>query len=136
MEHPDPAVRDRAANAWCDWEAAVLSMETGSSSGRSLAASAGRVTAAQTAFVRIAAHYFAHGAWLEEGALLRDAGRLAGIPGVLVQGRRDMGGAETAWLLAQAWPGAELTIVEDAGHLGNATLDAVFLGALDRFAAT
>jgi pimeloyl-ACP methyl ester carboxylesterase len=29
------------------------------------------------------AHCFSHAAWLEDGQLLRDAGRLAGIPGVL-----------------------------------------------------
>ena len=34
-----------------------------------------------TALVRICAHYFAQGAWLAEGELIREAGRLAGIPG-------------------------------------------------------
>ena len=73
-----------------------------------------------SALVRIAAHYFAHGAWLEEGALLRDAGRLAGIPGVLFHGRFDLGGPLcTAWELARAWPGARLHVVEDAGHQGS-----------------
>jgi proline iminopeptidase len=52
--------------------------------------------------VLIAAHYFAHGAWLEEGALLRHAGRLAGIPGTLIHGRLDLGGPlATAWALAR-----------------------------------
>jgi proline iminopeptidase len=133
MEHPDPLVRDQAANDWCDWEAAILSLETG---GGLTARSTGRPPPAQLAFARIATHYFSHGAWLEEGALLRDAGRLTGIPGVLVQGRRDLGGTETAWLLARAWPDAELIIIEDAGHLGSPALDAAFLGALDRFAVT
>jgi proline iminopeptidase len=36
------------------------------------------------AFTRIVTHYFHHGAWLADDQLLRDAGRLAGIPGVLV----------------------------------------------------
>jgi proline iminopeptidase len=123
----DPAACDRAASAWCDWEAAVLGLGPS-------APSAGRPPPAAVAFARISAHYFSHGAWLDEGALIRDAGRLSGIPGVLVQGRRDIGGAEAAWLLARAWPDAELTIIEDAGHLGNPALQAVFLGALDRFA--
>ena len=43
-------------------------------------------------FARIVTHYFRHGAWLEEGQLLRDARRLAGIPGVLIHGRLDLGG--------------------------------------------
>ena len=38
------------------------------------------------------AHYFSHGAWLEEDELVRSAHRLAGIPGVLIHGRLDLGG--------------------------------------------
>lgn len=91
--------------------------------------------AAQLAFVRICSHYFSHGAWLEEGALLRDAHRLAGIPGVLVHGRLDMGcPLDTAWELARAWPDAELIVVGNAGHLGSDTTRAQVLRALDRFA--
>ncbi len=85
--------------------------------------------------MRICAHFFSHGAWLEEGALLRDAGRLAGIAGFLVHGRLDMGGPpRTAWELARAWPDAELVIVEDSGHTGNDTMRDHIVGALDRFA--
>src|SRR5689334_12022658 len=43
------------------------------------------------AFARIVTHYWRHGSWLEEGQVLREAGRLAGIPGVLVQGSLDFG---------------------------------------------
>ncbi len=32
------------------------------------------------AFARLVTHYWHHVAWLEDGALLRDAERLAGIP--------------------------------------------------------
>lgn len=130
MEHPDPQVRAQAAHRWCDWEDAVLSLETGGQS----APYSGRASAHQLAFVRIAAHYFSHGAWLADDALLRNAGRLTGIPGVLLHGRHDMGGTETPWLLAQAWPDAELTIFEDAGHLGSDALHEAFRAALDRFA--
>ena len=42
------------------------------------------------AFARIENHYFVHAGWMEEGQLLRDAGRLKGIPGVIVHGRYDM----------------------------------------------
>ncbi|NLU70415.1 prolyl aminopeptidase [Streptomyces sp. HNM0574] len=130
--HPEAAVRERATADWCAWEDAVLSGETGNAS----RPYGDRPPAARTALVRIAAHYFAHGAWLEEGALLRDAGRLAGIPGVLIHGRLDLGGPlRTAWELARAWPDAELTVVEDAGHLGTDATAAHVLAALDRFAA-
>ncbi len=86
--------------------------------------------------MRICAHYFAHAAWLDEGALLRDAGRLAGIPGVLIHGRHDLGSpVGTAWELARAWPDAHLVIVEDSGHTGSATMRTEVLRALDHFAS-
>jgi proline iminopeptidase len=110
----------------------VISLEP---KGRPNAYSA-RPPAAQLAFVRICAHYFSHGAWLEEGALLRDANRLAGIPGVLIHGRLDLGSPlGTAWELARAWPGAELVVVDDSGHTGSPTMIGAVLAALDRFAA-
>jgi proline iminopeptidase len=131
MEDPDPAVRARAARDWTAWEDAVISLE---SKGRPGAYS-DRPPDALVAFVRICARYFANGAWLEEGALLRDAGRLAGIPGVLIHGRLDLGGPlVTAWELARAWPGAELHVVEDSGHTGSPEMGAAIGRALDRFA--
>ena len=132
MAHPDAAVREKAAADWCAWEDTVLSGETGGST----KPYAGRPSAARLALVRICTHYFSHGAWLDEGVLLREAGRLSGIPGVLLHGRLDMGGpADTAWQLHRAWPDAELTIVEDAGHIGSATTLRHLRRALDRFAA-
>lgn len=131
MEHPDARVRARAANDWCAWEDAVVSLEP---NGKPNAYS-DRPPADLLAFVRICTHYFAHGAWLEEGALLRDAGRLAGIPGVLLHGRLDMGGPlGTAWALARAWPDAELVVIDDSGHTGSDTMSERKRGALDAFA--
>lgn len=130
MEHPDAAVREQATADWCAWEDTVLSGETKAAS----RPYGDRPSSARLALVRICSHYFSHGAWLEEGALLRDAGRLAGIPGVLVHGRLDLGGPlDTAWELARAWPDAELIVVEDAGHLGGAATRDHVLAALDRF---
>ncbi|MGC4949080.1 prolyl aminopeptidase [Streptomyces sp. DT224] len=128
---PDPAVRAGATAEWCAWEDAVLSGEAHAGP----PPYSGRPGRAREALVRICSHYFSHGAWLEEGQLIRDAGRLAGIPGVLLHGRRDMGGPlGTAWELAKAWPEAELTVFEDAGHLGGAAMRRAILAALDRFA--
>jgi proline iminopeptidase len=131
MEDPDPLVRARAADAWCAWEDAVVSLEPGGKPN----AFSDRPPAALLAFVRICAHYFAHGAWLEEGVLLRDAGRLAGIPGVLIHGRLDLSGPlDTAWELARAWPDAELVAVHDSGHQGSDTMRERMLSALGKFA--
>jgi proline iminopeptidase len=69
------------------------------------------------AFARIVTHYFSHCAWLRENQLLEDAGRLAGIPGVLVHGRLDIAAPLSgAWDLAQAWPDSDLVVVGGAGH--------------------
>lgn len=69
------------------------------------------------AFARIENHYFTHRGWLEDGQLLRDARKLAGIPGVIVHGRYDVvTPAKIAVDLARAWPEADLRIVADAGH--------------------
>jgi proline iminopeptidase len=130
MEDPDPAVRAAAAAAWLAWEDAVISLEP---RGTPNAYSA-RPPVAQQAFVRICAHYFSHGAWLPEGQLLRDAGRLAGIPGVLIHGRLDMGSpVGTAWELSRAWPDARLIVVGDSGHTGSDTMRDEILCAIDRF---
>jgi proline iminopeptidase len=131
MENSDPDVRAKAATDWLAWEDAVISQEP---HGTPNAYSA-RPPAAQLAFVRICAHYFSHAAWLEEGALLRDADRLAGIPGVLIHGRLDMGSPlVTAWELARAWPDARLVVIDDSGHTGSETMKNEVLAALRHFA--
>jgi proline iminopeptidase len=129
MEDPDIQVRWRAATEWTAWEDAVISQESNGSPG----AYSGRPDSAKLAFVRICSHYFAHGGFLEDGVLVREAGKLAGIPGVLIHGRNDLGGgAYTAWELARAWPGAELIIVEDSGHTGSTTMADEMHAAADR----
>jgi proline iminopeptidase len=85
---------------------------------------------------RLVTHYWGHAGWIEEGALQRDAGKLAGIPGVLIHGRLDISSpADIAWQMARAWPDAELQLVEDGGHgAGNASMADLVLQAIDRFA--
>jgi proline iminopeptidase len=124
-------VRARAANTWCAWEDALLSHELGGMSN----AFRSRSLEDRLALVRICAHYFPHQAWLEDGALLRDAGRLAGIPGVLIHGRLDLSSPlDTAWQLARAWPDAQLTVIDDSGHTGSDTMRERVRNALDTFA--
>jgi len=78
----------------------------------------------------------ANDAFLEDGVLIREAARLAGIPGVLVNGRNDLGGGViTAWEIARAWPGAELIVIEDSGHTGSASMQEAMHAAADRMDA-
>jgi len=66
---------------------------------------------------RILSWYDRHDFFLERDQLLRDAFRLAGIPGAIIAGRADIcTPPKAAWDLAQAWPSASLTIVAAAGH--------------------
>ena len=104
--------RDRAAAAWSNWEGAAVSLVPNPGLVASYASPEFALP-----FARIALHYFCNGGWLEEGQLIRDAGKLAGIPGRIVQGRYDaVCPPTTAWELHQAWPESELTIAPRAGH--------------------
>ena len=66
---------------------------------------------------------YAHNSYLEDSVLIHDAGKLAGIPGVMIHGRSDLGGGvDTPWELAHAWPGMELIVVEGSGHTGSTAM--------------
>lgn len=63
------------------------------------------------------AHYFLNRCFLPENALLKGADRLAGIPGIMVQGRLDLlCPPSTSARLAACWPGSRVVMVEGAGH--------------------
>lgn len=131
LADPDPAVSGPAARAWVEWEWSLDVDAAGPPTG------AWAEPAFQLAFARLVTHYFRHGAWLEEGELLRAAGRLAGVPGVLVNGRLDLQAPlVTAWELHRAWPGSALVVVPGAGHSAGSGdgLAAAAAAALDRFA--
>lgn len=69
------------------------------------------------ALARIECHYFMNQAFLEPDQILRNAGRLAGIPGIVVHGRYDMVcPLDNALALSDVWPEADLRIIRDAGH--------------------
>jgi proline iminopeptidase len=108
LQDPGPAIHMQAAKDWCEWEAALVSVDPEATpEPRRLQPTW------QLAFARIVTHYFCHNAGLEEGILLRQASVLAHIPGILVHGRLDLGSPlVTAWELAQAWPNSELVLVQ------------------------
>lgn len=108
----DRAVQLEAARAWSLWEGETITLlPEPSTSGKF-----GQDDFA-LAFARIENHFFVHSGWLEEGQLVRDAWKLADIPGVIVHGRYDMPcPLRYAWALHKAWPQAAFHIVEGAGH--------------------
>ncbi len=127
----DPVTQLEAARAWSLWEGETITLLPSPAlseqhSGDHFA----------TAFARIENHYFYNDSWLEPGQLLRDAGRLSGIPGVIVHGRYDMPcPARYAWDLHKVWPEADFHLVEGAGHAYSepGILDQL-IRATDRFA--
>jgi proline iminopeptidase len=66
---------------------------------------------------------------------LRNAAQLAGIPGILSQGRFDIEAPlVTAWELARAWPESELRILPYAAHsTANPDMRAAIVAATDQF---
>jgi proline iminopeptidase len=108
----DRAVQLEAARAWSLWEGETITLlPEPATSGKF-----GEDDFA-LAFARIENHFFVHSGWLEEGQLVRDAFKLADIPGVIVHGRYDMPcPLRYAWALHKAWPQAQFHIVEGAGH--------------------
>jgi len=108
----DRAVQLEAAKAWSLWEGETITLlPEPATSGKF-----GQDDFA-LAFARIENHFFVHSGWLEEGQLVRDAYKLADIPGVIIHGRYDMPcPLRHAWELHKAWPQAEFHIVEGAGH--------------------
>lgn len=110
----DPAVHGSAARAWHDAER-TLSEHKPARTRLDLASLNVWRTLPATPFME--AHYFVNNSFMTENQLLQNAGKLAGIPGIIVQGRYDLlCPPETSQALTQAWPDSELRIVEGAGH--------------------
>jgi proline iminopeptidase len=109
---PDRELRERAAGAWSVWEGSTSCLRPNPAVVAHFADPSVAVSLA-----RIECQYFRNDSFLEPDQLLRDADRLAGIPGFIVHGRYDVVcPVEQAVALHRVWPQAELRIVPDAGH--------------------
>lgn len=109
------AVHGPAARAWHDTEH-ILSIHAPARVRLDLASLTSSRALPATPFME--AHYFANGCFMAPNQLMNEAGRLAGIPGILVQGRYDLlCPPATSFALAARWPGAEVRTVEGAGHI-------------------
>ena len=129
---PSPAVHMPAARAWSVYEGSCSTLLP---SRETVDYFAGDVVALGLA--RMEAHYFRHDIFLPENALLANAGRLRGIPGVIVQGRYDVVcPIVSAHELAAAWPEADYQVVPDAGHSAwEPGISAALVAACERFKA-
>lgn len=127
----DPAVREKAALDWCEWEDSHVNL--GPEPRHRLVAATPEF---RMCFARLVTHYWRHAAWRAEGELLSGVAEIAHIPAVLIHGRLDVSGPpDIAWQLAQRWPAARLHIVPGMGHESGGAMGALGVEALDTFAA-
>jgi len=110
---PDEDLKAHCAKSWTTWEMATSRLYIDPEYIKR-----GADDEFAVAFARIEAHYFVNAGFFKyDGQLIREADKIAHIPGVIVQGRYDVVcPALTAWDLHKAWPKAELHIIPDAGH--------------------
>lgn len=127
------AERLACARAWSKWEGATLSFVPDKTREADFDDAHFAL-----AFARIECHYFVHGGFMKyDGQLLAEAGKLAHLPSVIVQGRYDVvTPAQTAWELKQQMPQAAWRLIGDAGHaVTEPGITAAILEATDAFAA-
>lgn len=131
LASPDPDVRQRAARDWCAWEVAHVAIRPGQKPSPRYEDPRFRL-----AFARIVTHYWRHGCWVEGLDLVDGAAHLAAIPALLVHGRLDVSSPpDVAWRLSQTWPGAKLTLIDNAGHgAGEPGMTEILVQATDMLA--
>jgi proline iminopeptidase len=129
--NPDPAVHVPFARAWHDAERILSELAPGRTRLDRNALNSSKSLPA-TPFME--AHYFQNECFMRPGQLLDKAGKLAGIPGIIVQGRYDLlCPPATSAALAKVWRDAEIRMVEGAGHMlyDPGVRDAVMQGIAD-----
>ena len=110
----NPDVNIPAARAWGETER-ILSEHTPNRTRLDLPALSSSRSLPATPFME--AHYFANNCFMQPNQLLREAGKLKDIPGIIVQGRYDLlCPPATSHALAAVWREAEIRFVEGAGH--------------------
>lgn len=107
--------RMQAAKAWSIWEGRTANLSPKESTVDHFS---NPFTAMSVA--RIEAHYFINRAFFEPDQLLKNAHKLASIPGMIVHGRYDMiCPLEQAYALHDVWPSADFAIIPDCGHAAS-----------------
>ena len=106
----DEVEQTRFARTWAGWESALATFNH-----RSRSLPSGNYA---RAFARLENHYFLNKGFLEfDGQILANMNRIAGIRGVIVQGRYDMiCPPRMAYRLHQAWPKSTLHMMPSDGH--------------------
>ena len=127
MQSDDPAVYWPAVRAWSRFEGRRVFLLPQPEEAASDALDLG--------VGRLEAHYMANLGFFSDDQLVRNVGRIAHLPAVIVQGRYDVICPPlSAYRLQQAWPGAILRMVPDAGHGALETgIAQALVGATEQF---
>ena len=108
----DAATRLHAARAWNRYEGRCLYLRP-----QAAQPDDAQSDATALAVARLESHYFHHRGFFTPDQLLHGAASLADVPALIVQGRYDViCPPHTAVRLHQAWPGARLQMIDEAGH--------------------
>lgn len=123
LTSPNELEQIQAAKAWSIWEGRCATLHPN----QKVVDRFGHPHVA-IALARIECHYFMHQSFLSPDQILKQADKLAGIPGIIVHGRYDMVcPLDNATALKKVWEDAELNIIRDAGHSASepAIIDAL-----------
>lgn len=117
----DEQGRLKAAKAWADWESYLVQFEP---------KEVDEDAQESLAIARLENHYFVNEGWLQgEKAILNNIDKIRHIPTIICQGRYDLcTPMQSAWELAQAFPEAELRVIQG----GHSSFDAALSTALTR----
>jgi proline iminopeptidase len=130
LQDPDPAVHEPAAAAWCAWEDTHIGTYAGHQPDPRYQDPRFRLC-----FARLVTHYWSNAAFIDDGALFRDASQLAGIPVLMVHGQLDISGPlDVPEKLAGLLPNAELVVITNEGHRGGTSMFDAIVAATDRLA--
>lgn len=113
---PDPGLRRVAAEAWCAWEDAHVSLAP-----QALPNPDFQDPAYALNFATLVTQTWSQGAGLRPGQLQVDLPRMAHLPGAIIHGRLDVSSPmQVAWQLHQAWPNSRYLELAGEGHGGPA----------------
>ena len=118
LSDQDPRVHLPTAQAWNKYESSLSVIDPGALTfpDKLFDTSATTDNAGQnTPYIEW--HYISKDCFLKPGQLLEGANTLAGIPGIIVQGRYDLlCPPKSAARLVASWPHAELRLISASGH--------------------
>jgi len=130
IESDDESVRDKIAYEWARYELRIAALNFTDAEVEGFLKDYNPL-----AFARLENYYMANDCFLEEGQLLREAGRLGETPVIMVNGRYDVVCPPvTAYRLHEVLPNSKLVLAEASGHwMGEPVIQSALLEAMREF---